>query len=235
MNPNLGFLLSTVYDGALAPAHRDDLEESGLGKEMIQGQFLRSVPPQLIGPLLGYDIPAIRSALLFPFRSPAGGFMDYVRMKIFPTLVKVSREGTTRWIPASEQTPEDLKHETVKYLQPKGSVPRLYFIAACLRDVVDGDEPLWLVEGEKKSLAVAQLGLPAVGFCGVEGWHRQGTTALLSDFDSLRLRNRIIELVPDGDYQTNPDVKRAIQRFGGALLARGARPRVVLLPSALPR
>jgi hypothetical protein len=235
VNPHLAFLLSIVYDGSLAPAHRQDLEESGLTKEMIQGQFLRSVPPQLIGPLLGFDIPAITSALLFPFRSPAGGFMDHVRMKIFPTLVKVTREGVTRWVPDAEQTPEDLKHETVKYLQSKGREPRLYFVAACLRDVVAGDEPLWLVEGEKKAIAVAQLGLPAVGFCGVEGWHRQGTTPLLPDFDGLRLRDRIIELVPDGDYQTNLDVKRAVQRLGGALLARGARPRVVLLPSELPR
>ena len=235
MNAHLEFLLSTVYDGALAPAHREDLEQSGLTKEMIEGQFIRSVPPQLIGPLLGYDIPAILSACLFPFRSPGGGFMDHARMKIFPTLVKVTRDGGTRWIPVAEQRAHDVKHETVKYLQPKGREPRLYFVAACLRDVVDGDDPLWLVEGEKKAMAVAQLGLPAVGFCGVEGWHRQGTTALLPDFDHLHLRDRIVELVPDGDYQTNLDIKRAVQRLGGALLARGARPRVVLLPSELPR
>jgi hypothetical protein len=235
VNAHLEFLISAVYDGALAPEHREDLERSGLGKEMIQAQFIRSGPPHLIGPLLGYDLPAIRSALLFPFRSPAGGFMDHARMKIFPTLVKVTREGETRWVPAAELQAQDVKHETVKYLQPKGSEPRLYFVAACLRDVLEGAAPLWIVEGEKKAIAVAQLGLPAVGVCGVEGWHQKGTTALLADFDALRLRDRIIELVPDGDYQTNPDVKRAIQRFGGALLARGARPRVVLLPSELPR
>jgi hypothetical protein len=216
MNPHLEFLLSTVYDGALAPAHREDLEASGLSKEMIHAQFVRSVPPHLIGPLLGYDMSTIQSALLFPFRSPAGAFMDHVRIKVFPTLT-------------------DAEGHTIKYLQRKGSEPRLYFIAACLRDVLEAAAPLWLVEGEKKAIAVAQLGLPTVGFCGVEGWHRRGTTALLPDFDAIRLRDRILELVPDGDYQTNPAVKRAIQRFGGALLARGGRPRVVLLPSELPR
>jgi hypothetical protein len=36
------------------------------------------------------------------------------------------------------------------------------------------DEPLYLVESEKKALAVAQLGLPAVAFCGIEGWHVGG-------------------------------------------------------------
>ena len=216
MNAHLELLVGKVYDGALAPEHRDDLRESGLTDETIGAQYIRSVPPSQIGRLLGFDIPTVRSALLFPFRSPVGGFMDHVRVKVFPTLA-------------------DAEGHSIKYLQPKGTRPRLYFVASCLPAVLQGDDPLWLVEGEKKALAVAQLGLPAVGFCGVEGWHREGTAALLTDFDAIRLRDRIVELVPDGDYQTNPAVKRAIQRFGGALLARGARPRVVLLPSELPR
>jgi hypothetical protein len=106
-------------------------------------------------------------------------------------------------------------------------------VAACLREALEGEAPPWLVEGEKKALAVAQLGLPAVGFCGVEGWHVAGARRLLPDFDAIRLRDRIVELLPDGDYQTNPDVKRAVQRFGSALTLRGAQARVVLLPSEL--
>jgi hypothetical protein len=233
VNAHLEFLLSTVYDGALAPVHREDLEKSGLGKDIIESQFIRSVPPHLIARLLGFDIPAIVSALLFPFRSPAGGFMDHIRMKVFPTLVKVTRDGHTRWIHAIEQAPHDVKHETVKYLQPKGSPPRLYFVSSCLRAVLDGDEPLWLVEGEKKALAVAQMGLPAVGFCGVEGWHAKGSRALLKDFAALRLRDRIIEILPDGDYNTNEHVQRAVRRLGVALAEAGARPRAVLLPNEL--
>jgi len=216
VNLLLEHLISKVYDGALAPEHLDDLRTSGLTDETITAQYIRSVPPAMIPRLLGFDIPSVRSALLFPFRSPSGGFTDHVRVKIFPPLTGADGH-------------------TIKYLQRKGTAPRLYFVAGCLREVLEGAVPLWVVEGEKKALAVAQLGLPAVGLCGVEGWHHQGATALLADFDAVRLRERILELVPDGDYQTNPDVKRAIQRFGGALLARGARPRVVLLPSELPR
>lgn len=69
----------------------------------------------------------------------------------------------------------------------------------------------------------------------MEGWHHRGDDRLLADFDAIRLRGRTVEVLPDGDYQTNPDVKRAIQRFGYALDARGAQPRVVLLPSELPQ
>ena len=235
MNPHLGFLLSTAFDGAIAPVHREDLEKSGLGKDMIQSQHIRSVPPDMIRRLLGLDIAAIKSALLFPFASPDGGFMDHVRVKVFPTILKVTRAGKTRWITAEEQTPEDVKLETVRYLQPNDSAPRLYFIRRCLREVIDGDAPVWLVEGEKKSIAVAQRGLPTVGFCGVEGWHAKGERGLIDDFSALRLHGRIVEVLPDGDYRTNPNVQRAIQRLGAALTAWGARPRVVLLPSESPR
>jgi hypothetical protein len=216
VNRHLELLVSRVYDGALAPEHLADLRKSGLTDETIAEQYIRSVPPGMIPRLLGFDISSVRSAMLLPFRSPAGGFMDHVRVKIFPPLT-------------------DAEGHSIKYLQPKGSLPRLYFVAACLRDALEGETPLWLVEGEKKALAVAQRGLPAVGVCGVEGWHAGGERRLSRDFDAIRLRDRIVELLPDGDYQTNPNVKRAIQRFGAALAMRGARPRVVLLPSELPR
>jgi len=92
-----------------------------------------------------------------------------------------------------------------------------------------------MVEGENKALAVAQLGLPAIGFCGVEGWHRKGEHRLLPDFDAIRLEDRVVEVVPAGDFQTNPNVRRVVERFGDALCARGSRLRAVLLPSELPR
>ncbi len=216
MNHHLAHLLSRVYDGAHAPEHLADLRKSALTDETIATQFIRSVPPGMIPRLLGFDRPGIRSALLFPFRSPRGGFMDHVRVKIFPTLT-------------------DADGHSIKYLQPKGAPARLYFVAACLGEVLEGEGPLWLVEGEKKALSVAQRGLPAVGFSGVEGWHLKGDRRLLADFDAIRLRGRIVELLPDGDYHTNANVKRAVQRLGAALTMRGARPRVVLLPSELPR
>ena len=84
MNPHLELLIGKAYDGVLAPEHRADLRKSGLTDETIAAQYLRSVPPAMIGRLLRFDLSAIRSALLFPFRSAAGGFMDHVRVKVFP-------------------------------------------------------------------------------------------------------------------------------------------------------
>jgi hypothetical protein len=139
--------------------------------------------------------------------APAGGFMDHVRMKVFPPL--------------------EAAKSTIKYLQPKRSGARLYFCLSVLEQVLSPETPLYLVEGEKKSLAVAQLGLAAVGFCGIEGWHRGGSPELLEDFDAVPLKGRSVQLVPDGDAQTNLNVRRGAMRFGQALSRRGARVELV--------
>lgn len=213
MNPPLDLLLSRWYDGDLAPEHRADLEKSGLTEKTIQGHYIRSVPPAMISRLLGFDPPGVRSAMLLPFRSQAGGFMDHVRVRVFPPLT-------------------DAAGHTTKYLQPKGTPPRLYFPVPVLRVLMD-DCPLWVIEGEKKALAVSQAGYPAVGVSGIEGWHRARSLDLLPDFDAIRLEGRIVELLPDGDVQTNPLVRQAVERLALALRRRGARPRLVLLPSGV--
>jgi uncharacterized protein DUF3854 len=119
---------------------------------------------------------------------------------------------------------------TLKYLQPRGSGVRLFFPLATLDAVLDGDVPVWCVEGEKKALTLAQLGLAAIGMAGIEGWHTAGAHTLLSDFGAIPLSGRVVELVPDGDVQTNPNVERGAWRFAEALEARGARVRIVMLP-----
>jgi hypothetical protein len=214
VNRSLERLVSRPYDGALAPEHRADLEASGLTAETIRTHFIRSVPPAMLRGLLGFDVAEVRSALLFPFRSPAGGFMDHVRIKVFPSL-------------------RDAAGHATKYLGPKGGPPRLYFCAPSLPIVLESDAPVWVVEGCKKALAVAQLGLAAVGFEGIEGWHMRGSRELLDDFAAIPLRGRTVELLPDGDWQTNPDVERGVVRFATALRLRGARPRLVVLPDRL--
>jgi hypothetical protein len=139
--------------------------------------------------------------------------MDQIRVKIFP--------------PAN-----DKDGHSIKYLQPKQSGVRLFFPLATLDRVLEATTPLWLVEGEKKALAVAQVGLPAVGFCGVEGWHVTGSRTLLPDFEAIPLQHRVVELAIDGDVSTNPHVARAARRLADALRARGAQPRLVVLPVA---
>jgi len=207
----LRLLIPRIYPGSLAPDHLADLRKSGLTSETIRAHLIRSVPPAMIPQLLGFNIDAVRSAYIIPFPDPmTGRFMDHVRMKIFPPLT--SKDG-----------------QTVKYLQPRRSGVRLYFPLPTL-PALDGNAPLWVIEGEKKSLAVAQLRLPAIGFCGIEGWHAAGFRELIPDFGFVQLRGRVVELVPDGDWRSNPNVWSGAERFSEALEARGARPRLVVLP-----
>jgi hypothetical protein len=213
-SPDLEFILSTVYAGALAPKHREDLEKSGIPETLRKEQGMRSVPPNLFDRLLGFTVPAaVQSLMLLPYPDPSGGYFDMFQVKLFPTI-------------------EDADGHKTKYLQRRGSTPRLYFVRRALPSVMNPHTVLYLVEGGKKSLAAAALGLAAVGFAGIHGWHVRGSRELLADFDAVPLEGRTVELVPDGDAATNPDVARGAAAFGHALAQRGAHVRLVVLPVA---
>ena len=212
MSPHLEFLLSSIYEGAtLHPEHLADLHKSGLTHETIALQKFRTCPPYMIDQLLGFPAPKVLHAYLIPFADPRGDWLDHVRMKVFPTSV-------TGW-------------GTTKYLQPRRSGVRVYFPLAALVAVLHSDAPLYIVEGEKKALSVAQLGLPTIGICGVEGWHLGGDQRLHPDLDDIGLRGRVVHVIPDGDVRTNADVHRAVNRLGEALSARGAMAKLVLVPT----
>jgi Domain of unknown function (DUF3854) len=218
LQDHLEFLLSPIYDSTRLdhPQHLADLRKSGLTDETIKLQKITDVPPQMIGQLLGFCPAPVRSALLFPYPDPRGGFMPHIRVKVFPTIS------------------EGANGHTIKYLQPRGSAIRVFFPLATLPAVLDGDAPLFVVKGEKKALAVAQQGLPVVGIAGVEGWHARGSRSPLPDFQPIRLMGRLVEIVPDSDYRTNRAVTQAVSGLATALAVRGAQSRVVLLPDGVP-
>jgi hypothetical protein len=212
VNAHLAFLLCSAYEGSLAPAHLADLRKSGLTGKTIQLHGLRSVPLAQILPLLGWDSARIQSAYLIPYPSLGeGGWLDHVCLRLVPPL--------------------ETAHDTIKYAQPRRTPPRLY-LPRLNRDAIMGAAtPLWVTEGQKKALALAQLGFAAVGIQGVEGWHVGGSRELLPEFAAVPLQDRIVEVVPDGDYETNENVNRAVRRFADALRARGAQPRRVVVPN----
>lgn len=215
MNPHLEMLLSAVHgSGALAPAHRRDLEKSGISEASRISQGIRSVPPSDFDRLVGFQVPsAVMSLMLIPYPDPAGGYFDMFQVKLFPPL-------------------QDADGHTVKYLQPRGSAPRVYFVRSVLPRVMDPSVALYLTEGAKKTCYAASLGLAAIGFSGIQAWHVRGSRELLNDFDRIPLDGRVVELTPDGDAATNPDVARGATAFGQALMERGAAVRLVVLPVA---
>ena len=211
MNPHLDFLLSSLYDGTgLHPEHAADLSKSGLTRDTIEAQKIRTIPPHMIDLLLGFSAPKVQSAYLLPFPDPRGGWFDHVRLKVFPTITTDAG--------------------TIKYLQPKRSGVRVFFPLATLAAVLHSADSLYIVEGEKKALAVAQLGVPACGICGIEGWHVSGSRALHPDLDDVGLRGRVVKVIPDADYRTNPAVHGAVRRLADALSDRGATAQLVRVP-----
>jgi hypothetical protein len=213
---HLDLLLSRVYDQnrLTHPLHRADLYKSGLTDAVIATQKFTDVPPAMLTVLLRFNPAEVVSAYLIPFADPCGGWMPHIRMKVFPAFT-------------------DARGQTVKYLQPPSSGVRLYLPVATLPAVLQSGEPLWVIEGEKKSFAVAQLGLPAVGICGIEGWHAGGRRALLHDFEHINLR-RTVKVVPDGDVRSNAAVAGATNRLAETLERRGARAQIVMLPAEMP-
>ena len=185
MNPTLALLLSAVYDGALAPEHRADLEKSGLTDATIRQQNIRSCRRDLIDRLLGFPTPEVTSAYLLPFPDPRGGWMDHVRMKVFPP--HTDREGHGE-IPAAEG------------LRRADLLP-----ARDARRVLHSDAPLYIVEGEKKALRSRR---PAsrrrhLRHRGLAPRRRE---ALHPDLDDVGLAGRVVNLIPDADVRTNPAV-----------------------------
>jgi Domain of unknown function (DUF3854) len=210
VNPQLDFLLSRLYDECLAPEHRTDLHKSSLTDETIALQKVRTVPPHMIDQLLRFEAPKVQHAYLIPFPDPRGGWMEHVRMKIFPSITTATG--------------------TIRYLQPRRSGVRIYFPLATLDAVLHSTDPAYLLEGEKKALSVAQLGLPAIGISGIEGWHIAGSRDLHPDLDDVGLCGRIVKVVPDADVRTNPAVNRAVHRLAAALERRGAVVEIAVLP-----
>jgi hypothetical protein len=209
---HLDFLLSVLYDRmALQAEHLDDLRRSALTDETIAMQKIRTVPPHMIERLLGYTPPRIvRHAYVIPYADPRGGFMPHVRMKIFPSVER--------------------KSSTIRYLQPRRSGIRIFFPLAAVEAVLHSAEDLYLVEGEKKALCVAQTGVPVIGIAGVEGWHAADSERLHPDLDDVGLEDRVVHLWPDDDVSRNPMVAYAMDRLGLALKARGVRAMTIVRP-----
>ena len=119
--------------------------------------------------------------------------------------------------------------ERAKYLCPLGGPKRLYVPWGMSGDEMrDISKTLYLVEGEKKTLAVRQFGYRALGFSGVYGLHdvgvRKKTKAwkLLPDFAHVGLVGSSVRVIVDADFNENKSVRDAMAVLKGMLLAEGA-------------
>lgn len=202
----------------LRPWDLDNLRASGLNDDTIaQAQLYTELVPIQIAALLGMRVwPRARgSALVIPFFFPGASEPHAYRVR--PRQPRTNKRG-----------------RAVKYEQPQDSPSLVYFppraraggAAGPLRDM--GATLHW-TEGEKKALALDQLGHACVGLTGVNLWH---DVNLLDETGEWRLHPTLVEhvqvagrnhvIVFDADARNNDHVMRAAQQLCGVLLAAGA-------------
>ncbi|MDO8141755.1 MAG: DUF3854 domain-containing protein [Candidatus Brocadiales bacterium] len=211
--------MSSVLISSLHPAHLEDLQKSMLSKEIILEAGIKSVPPRDIPKKLGFDMPGLISICEIPYHGCEG----YSRFKAFYA------DGEGYYKNGSEKP---------KYLARKDSGNHLYIpykVTPILKDV---SIPLYITEGEKKSLKATQEGLSCIAISGLWNWGRktENSYELLPDFDQITLEGRTVYLVPDSDWQEPnregkpKNLKQAVYELAYLLIDRGAKVNWIELP-----
>lgn len=201
----------------LTPAHRTQLEESGLDTETIDAcGFYSETARDEIARVLGW---AWRGSggIVIPF-------FDYdsrsvVLRRVKPDTPRVRTKGG--------------KRKPVKYEHPPGIPPFAYFGPRTIRKQRLGSESLivW-TEGEKKTLALDQLGYAAIGLTGVHNFNDaekykngDGLTwaPSLTKYAARFVAGKDHAIAFDSDAMTNDNIMLAARRLAGLLLDGGAR------------
>ncbi|MCG2684363.1 MAG: DUF3854 domain-containing protein [Planctomycetales bacterium] len=202
----------------LLPHHRTHLHLSGLSDASIaDAGFYSETDPAAVMRLLRWQRPAVElgACLILPFFHGDGSRNGFARIR--PDRPRADGDGV------------------VKYEQPRGVSPRVYFPPAAAAAIADVTQALGITEGEKKSLAATQVGCPCVGLCGVWSWQKPGSKTngdreLIADLAAIQWRGRAVWLCFDTDEKRNPNVNFARAELARVLTDLGARVVFVDLP-----
>ncbi|HYT87498.1 MAG TPA: DUF3854 domain-containing protein [Gemmataceae bacterium] len=143
--------------------------------------------------------------LVFPYRNLDGQVNGFARCRL--QVPRTDRDG-----------------KPVRYEQPQGTPLRAYFPVASLENLRDGEIPVYVTEGEKKALALSQLGVAAVGIGGIWCGCKKGTEELIADLAAIPWTDRVVYVVFDYDAKatTRRDSEAARNRLARALKAASA-------------
>jgi len=129
--------------------------------------------------------------------------------------------------------------KVVKYESPKGRPCRAYF-PPNFQEMLRSGEPIVITEGEKKTLAISQLGFPCIGLVGVWNFAQKqpatfngtkyGPPQLIPELDAIAWTGRVVVIVFDSDIAHNPSVQLAENRLAEVLEKRGVTVRIARLP-----
>lgn len=201
--------------------HLDHLRTSGLADDTIAAAGFYSVDDASeAGRLLGWDGDGPAPALAIPYFDRSAG----VTMTILRPDHPRERDG-----------------KVVKYESPLNVSPRLYFVPAAITSparYTSAAEPVFLVEGIKKALKLAEQGAIAISAQGTTVWHSITTKRsekhwqLHEDFESVPLADRVTFITFDGgDTTSNVAVILAEARLARMCMDEGGRTWLIRVPS----
>lgn len=215
------FLNGHTPEDGLVKLALEDIQKSGLSAETLeksQVSLFRGDKDTLkdrlgFASINGQSILSTCMLIEFPYFGQDGSII-LLRYKLIPSL-------------------EDKAGNEVKYLHPLGK-PAIPYILPSVWAVKDkSNKPVWIVEGEKKTLAVLQYGQHCIGLSGV--WNfRAGAKSDLNNDKSLwaeiecfAIRGRNIFMAFDSDLWTNPMVRRALYELSFKLYNKGVNVKIV--------
>jgi hypothetical protein len=205
MRNEFATLLRDHVPDRLTAIHREQLHGRGLSDPILNAADLRSLTADDVMAVLKFN-PNRSAGLGIPFFHPVTGEIRMLRVR-------------------SDIAPV-IDGKPAKYLSPKGAGNLLYFPPNCLEQLKDISVPLYITEGEFKTLAAWQAGLLTLGMVGVWGWKGKGVhgqSQPIADLDLINCRDRIVTIVFDSDAAINPDVQRARYALSMEAYRRGAK------------
>lgn len=218
----------------LLPHHIDHLKTSGLSDETIQRSGCYSITSEeewraILGSTRYVSLPA----LVFPYGD------NYARVR--PDKTKLPNPDYRETGHGLASNGEEEFIEIPKYLAPSGVASRLYIPSFAALRVQDPKQDLWITEGEKKALALAECGFAVVAGAGVTMFRNaearrrakqygQDSDALHPDFASIPLEGRKVVICFDSDISVNRNVAQAAVALARSLHRVGAIPHIAYVP-----
>lgn len=136
------------------------------------------------------------------------------------------RPDRPRTVSNGEGVERELKYET-----PLGATNYLDVHPLVRERVRASTEPLLVTEGVKKADSTLSRGLLCLALTGVWNWRGRiengEGTKVLSDFDEIPWKKRVVVVAFDSDQHDNQNVKLASDRLCAVLYRRGAIPRTL--------
>jgi AAA domain/Domain of unknown function (DUF3854) len=193
--------------------HKRDLAASGLNQDSIAAAGLRCANQAEVKNILGFDTRCGGLVITYP---GTNGTRATAFTRVKPDHPFLDRYG-----------------KPSKYLSPKGAGNRLYIPPGVETVLSEHNTPLWITEGEKKSLKAAQEGLNCIAVPGVWSWRQRSTSTRsvpIPDLDLITWKGRTAFLVFDSDLRANRQVATALYELSRELERRGAKVSKIDLP-----